>query len=140
MELSVNYMKTNNRMNSLFMRQRIFCPLINKQGKNNTRDLRPFINKYEWNNARNSLSYILLPDMFAKVGAIYHAYELIEATICKPAITSDEIRELRARYKITSDLTHGAIRYLSEEIGEKFELPLPIDLNEHPNQEETETT
>lgn len=110
LELRTNYERTINHTKMLSVGQR---------------NLNPFINRHEWNNARNSLSRILPAETLAKIEIIYRSYTEIEAILCRPIINS--IDELYIRYQKTIKLTQEAAASLNKEVDEAIEFPTPDD-------------
>lgn len=112
-ELHMNCLRTNNCIKSLSTENRI---------------LKPFITRHEWNNARQTLTYVLPPDTITDIEFAYQCYQELEERLLRPNI--DDIGKLADSYHGTLAFTQNAITHLNKEIGTNFELPSPIDLTQ----------
>lgn len=113
-ELSMNYSRTNDCMRLLHPRR-------------HTR-FHPFVNRHEWNNARQTLTYALPTGIITDIEFAYQLYNLLEDRLRD--FNPNSRNELIDLYELIVTVTQNAITHLNREINENIELPPPIDFTQ----------
>lgn len=113
-ELYMNYSQISNCMEIL-------------HAQRNT-SFRSFINKHEWDNARQTLTYTLPTGIITDIDFAYRCHQLLEDKLLRSNFY--DINRLINEYNELFPITQNAISYLNREINEDIELPPPIDFTQ----------
>ena len=113
-ELYMNYSRTSDCMEIL-------------HAQRNT-SFRSFVNRHEWNNARQTLTYALPTGIITDIEFAYQCYQELEEKLLHP--NRYDINRLINEYNELFPITQNAITHLNREINENIELPPPIDFTQ----------
>lgn len=113
-ELYMNYSRTSDCMETL-------------HAQRNT-SFRSFINKHEWDNARQTLTYTLPTGIITDIDFAYRCHQLLEDKLLHSNLY--DINRLINEYNELFPITQNAISHLNREINEDIELPPPIDFTQ----------